>query len=64
MTDHHRQAAAFLAWHARRGGPWDEAFALWSRSKDLGPATHERVRWLVWAELLATGAVTAGEDAA
>lgn len=57
MIDHEQQAAAFAAWHRRRGGAWDEALAVWLASKDFAPLDRARIAGLVRADQLAEGAV-------
>jgi hypothetical protein len=51
--DHESQAAAFLDFYARYGGPWEDAFTHWSVSKDFRPADAAAIRATVHAELVA-----------
>lgn len=56
-----QQAAAFVSWHRRRGGSWEEDFQVWSRSKDFAPHEARRIRMAAHAELFACGDVVATE---
>lgn len=41
---HEQQAAQFVDWHQRRGGAWEDSFAVWADSKDLMPRDALAIR--------------------
>lgn len=42
--EHERQARAFLSWHRRIGGPWEERFGAWAATKHLRPRDLREIR--------------------
>lgn len=52
---HDQQAAAFVAWHRKRGGDWMDNFGAWSRSKDFMPRDEFWIRRAAAEMLTARG---------
>lgn len=56
--DLEHQAAAFLEYLVRRGGSWEEAFAVWAGSKEFRRGHRDRIRQIAHELLFSNGTTT------